>query len=1169
MSIYKTLKEAHNSKKTIKIVYEPHSHYSDSGITEREVDIYFINLSYIAGYCHLRDEARMFKIDRIKEANILQKSYDIKPDIYSNMLEKDFSDLLSNNDSELFNKMMKKEYETEEELVDNGSSEENGEEISTPSQKKLIDSFQGALEEEIDYIKEKGGENKFVCRNGELIEEHGGKFIYEFVSNSPINIEDDTPISIRYGNENIMGSIVSIDGLRVFIALNESIGQRVTEIRITVNPYFLLEILNERLEELKKNKSKKLDLPYKIFNYKDSASDEIRDFKSQFHVKPNKEQLKALAKSVGSEVTFIWGPPGTGKTTVLSLIANEFLKRNQSSLIVSHTNIAIDNVMEMMARDLKKEESVDYNEGRILRIGNPLPPLEDLFDKYKELDIEYWIKKKSKELQNKKDKLLSKMEAVEKVLYQIKKILNLYKEIDDLNNSLSELKEKINTIPHDIASSVNSEKKLAKELNRLKGQLVKAQQKHVIIRFVSGTSIKNIENQILMAEKQISQEEEKRHSLERSLVENEKKIKEKSAKLKDSRANLKSISQNLKIEIPRDKVEDTLKEGEDQFNAYKEEVSLIDKELGELRQRILSEAKIVATTITKAYLNSGIYQRDFDIVIIDEVSMAPLPALFFDCSLANKKIVVIGDFRQLSPIVQNKDSRLVRDWLGRDIFEVSGIREKIDNQESDDRLVKLKEQRRMPKSIQEIINKKIYGGSLEKGKKDKKEQLSEDKTVKALPFRNQNIAVCDTSEFNPWCARSISGSPYNIYSAFLSVYLAELANKSGIKKDIGIISPYAAQTRLISKLVYDKELIDSVAPSSVHRSQGREKQLIILDLVEGPMREIKWLNGGWNSDAMRLLNVAVTRSKAKLIFVANIKYLMEKLRDDSILKQLLNDIIKKYPVANSKDFFDFLDVDKKKVDASVKLKASTYPAFYNEYDFYEYFRKDMSVAKNKVVISSPFLTINRISQLESLFREASSRGVKMFVVTKPFKEQGFDEIRGRELEKNLKQFDIELIIKKLSHEKYAIIDEKVVWHGSLNILSHRNTSELMIRFQTKTSDLSKGILKLCGIRIEEVEKVSDIKKKMDELNKRGFGQCPCGGRMMLKYGSRGPFISCERYPRCKEARNVDESVLIKLYGKDYFICECGYNMVIRFNRKKRNRFLGCSNYPEHKFTRPL
>jgi len=82
-----------------------------------------------------------------------------------------------------------------------------------------------ALQQEIKYIQdpERGDGSKFVLRNGQLIDNYGGKFIYEFITDVPIELEDDTPINIRYAGESTSGSIVNVNGLRVLVGLNEDI----------------------------------------------------------------------------------------------------------------------------------------------------------------------------------------------------------------------------------------------------------------------------------------------------------------------------------------------------------------------------------------------------------------------------------------------------------------------------------------------------------------------------------------------------------------------------------------------------------------------------------------------------------------------------------------------------------------------------------------------------------------------------------------------------------------------------------------------------------------------------------------------------------------------------------------------------------------------------------
>lgn len=59
----------------------------------------------------------------------------------------------------------------------------------------------------------------------------------------------------------------------------------------------------------------------------------------------------------------------------------------------------------------------------------------------------------------------------------------------------------------------------------------------------------------------------------------------------------------------------------------------------------------MATTLTRAYLRDSIQLRRFDTVVLDEASMAPIPALWIAASLADKNAVVVGDYKQLPPIV--------------------------------------------------------------------------------------------------------------------------------------------------------------------------------------------------------------------------------------------------------------------------------------------------------------------------------------------------------------------------------------------------------------------------------------------------------------------------------------------------------------------------------------
>ena len=87
-------------------------------------------------------------------------------------------------------------------------------------------------------------------------------------------------------------------------------------------------------------------------------------------------------------------------------------------------------------------------------------------------------------------------------------------------------------------------------------------------------------------------------------------------------------------------------------------------------------------------------------------------------------------------------------------------------------------------------------------------------------------------------------------------------------------------------------------------------------------------------------------------------------------------------------------------------------------------------------------------------------------------------------------------------------------------------------------------------------------------------ECPKDqGKLVIKFGKNGSFVACQNYPDCKftsEFERQDDGS-IKLLGdtKTGETCStCGTGELIE-KRGKFGRFIGCSNYPECKFTRAI
>lgn len=58
--------------------------------------------------------------------------------------------------------------------------------------------------------------------------------------------------------------------------------------------------------------------------------------------------------------------------------------------------------------------------------------------------------------------------------------------------------------------------------------------------------------------------------------------------------------------------------------------------------------------------------------------------------------------------------------------------------------------------------------------------------------------------------------------------------------------------------------------------------------------------------------------------------------------------------------------------------------------------------------------------------------------------------------RNLETRGVQVLCRPGMHEKVAAIDGRILWHGSLNILSHNDSRESMLRFESR--DLVHEIL---------------------------------------------------------------------------------------------------------------
>jgi phosphatidylserine/phosphatidylglycerophosphate/cardiolipin synthase-like enzyme len=127
---------------------------------------------------------------------------------------------------------------------------------------------------------------------------------------------------------------------------------------------------------------------------------------------------------------------------------------------------------------------------------------------------------------------------------------------------------------------------------------------------------------------------------------------------------------------------------------------------------------------------------------------------------------------------------------------------------------------------------------------------------------------------------------------------------------------------------------------------------------------------------------------------------------------------------------------------------------FDEKTFYQAFIRDLENCKEEVVIESPFITAERTKPLIPLFGRLLAKGVKIYVMTRDPKEHNENmEYQSEEMISYFENMGIQVLLCIGNHHrKLAILDRKILWEGSLNILSQTYSREIMRRIENK--DLS-------------------------------------------------------------------------------------------------------------------
>ena len=580
------------------------------------------------------------------------------------------------------------------------------------------------------------------------------------------NRKPQTELTINVNGQDVFGRLDSADKKSINIAFDVDMGDTIDEAILQDSSFFLLEKLNNRLDGVKSGEfALNIDGSMKLFgfNQPNSFTPIPLDQQKLCSFSPNCEQEIAIRKALSQEITFIWGPPGTGKTKTLASILGLLIAAGKKILLTANTNAAVDEILRKFLED--KENVSLAQEGKIIRLG--IPSFED--EKMALVMPKFISEKRNgqsqtiiagfqKEIDLDAQKI-AKYEEQEKTLIENDLFLQA------LKNDVAKTQVNIEAIAKKLETAKNNEEHFRQMLSNSRQILEKAKNASVIKRIFSGTNKEQIEKDIKAYENQYKISKLELQSLQKNLDDITHAKNTISDKIKGASKIDPESGEILTLGLIRKKKSHLLAKNQ----SREDEIRRLQQNIQEVQRAILKETLVIATTIARACIDPTIMKEKFDVLIVDEASMAPLPNIFYLAGLCSSHYVISGDFRQLSPIAQGR-TPAVQKWLKRDIFSQAGILERVDSNIDDERLVMLREQYRMHPSICNLISEVVYDGKL---KTPENVAASKELLAKLPPFEGKALIFCDTATTNPFIARpKNSFSRISPYSAVVSANLA-------------------------------------------------------------------------------------------------------------------------------------------------------------------------------------------------------------------------------------------------------------------------------------------------------------------------------------------------------------------------------------------------------------
>jgi len=305
------------------------------------------------------------------------------------------------------------------------------------------------------------------------------------------------------------------------------------------------------------------------------------------------------------------------------------------------------------------------------------------------------------------------------------------------------------------------------------------------------------------------------------------------------------------------------------------------------------------------------------------------------------------------------------------------------------------------------------------------------------------------------------------------------------EKDVSIQEHYSL---MVVSEMRNQLIVDDVVKS--HES-GRNCLVLTertshLELIAGKLREkipeVMTLRGGRGTKEIAEIfkRISDTPADRQLTLVATGRYIGEGFDEPRLdtlfltmpiswkgtLQQYAGRLHRLFEDKREVQVYDYVDIHVNMLEkmyhkrlngyASIGYKAKACAVAVNSIDvifdksnFLPVYGNDILAAEREILIVSPFVTKRRTLQMMQQLEIALRNKVRVIVVTRPtgdFREKAPTALQ--ETLDMLQNAGVSVVFRSNIHQKFALIDQKVVWYGSINLLSFGSAEESIMRLES-------------------------------------------------------------------------------------------------------------------------